>query len=420
MIPNRPKINDAETDKIAKYFFPKVIPELLVIGVRGYFLNSVGKKNANDTGWDDGIIVYENGTLIKTFNGNTDPSKVNSDLAMLDTGVYQFAKGTHKNRIKAFRAYPEGVRLKCKRQNRNGVWKESLCSAINFHDGGLSDTWSAGCQTIINQGKQKQFDEFRDLVYKLMTKHTLKTFTYLLIEEKEMRAAISGEPTETVSEEVSRDSAAAPAFSPATDSPSDIPSNAGLHSDSPAVVERVNSEVNQNESSPDVPVFGNTLENFGEKVGGFLEEQTGKVEGIVSKTAETVSETIETESGKIEKQTTEITDKFEPKNLPAFIPRFGKQWLLGLIPGGGLLSTIIAKLAALPDWLVFTLGFFTGVTTVLFFQLAIKHREKVLDFITNCYQATANPAMHNLIPTPASEYIGYRRNELFNALSEKK
>lgn len=255
MIPNRPKLNDSEADKIANYFFPKGIPELLVIGIRGYFLNSVGKKGENDFLWDDAVIVYENGNLIKTFNGNTDPSKAKSDLAMLDTGVYQFAKGTHKNRIKAFRAYPEGVRLKCKRQNSKGEWKESLCSAINFHDGGLNDTWSAGCQTIINQGRQKQFDEFRDLVYKLMTKHKLKTFTYLLITESQMQTALNGEVSEIISsektiKEIKKDSAAVPAITYSEDSTSDATET--QTSDNPAAVETGNlSNSLQNEPSPD-------------------------------------------------------------------------------------------------------------------------------------------------------------------------
>lgn len=188
MIPNRPKITDAETDKIAAYFFSDSLPKLLLIGVRGYFLNTVGKPGVNDlNAWDDAILVYYDGNLVKTFNANTDPSKLNQNLAMLDCGVYQFYKGRHRNRIDAFRAYPEGVRLPCKRQKFNGEWEKSFCSHINIHDGGINDTWSAGCQTIINQGGHKQFNEFRDLVYDLMKIHRLKTVTYLLIEETEMR-----------------------------------------------------------------------------------------------------------------------------------------------------------------------------------------------------------------------------------------
>ena len=191
MIPNRPKISDADTDKIVSAFFTGEIPPLVVVGVRGYFLNAMGKPGANDFNiWDDGVLVYENGNLVKTFNANTDPSKANSGLAVLDTGVYHFAKGMHKDRIRAFRAYPEGVRLKCKRVV-GGVSQDSFCSYINFHDGGVTNTWSAGCQTIINDGSHRQFDEFRNLVYSLMDKYKLKFFTYLLIDEKQMRDVLA-------------------------------------------------------------------------------------------------------------------------------------------------------------------------------------------------------------------------------------
>lgn len=193
-IPDRPKISDAEVDKIANFYFTDNLPPVLLIGVRGYFLNTVGAAFANDfNAWDDAMLVYENGTLLKTFNANTDPSKLKQEIAMLDTGVYQFAKGTHKNRILAFRAYPEGVKLPCKRQDFSGNWHKSLCSYINIHDGGLENTWSEGCQTIINQGNQKQFNEFRDLVYTLMARHDLRTVTYLLIEESEMRRILDAQ-----------------------------------------------------------------------------------------------------------------------------------------------------------------------------------------------------------------------------------
>lgn len=188
MLPNRPKINDAEVDKIARFYFSDNLPPVLIVGVRGYFLNTVGRPGVNDLNvWDDAILVYENGQLLRTFNANTDPSKSKQNLAMLDPGVYQFYKGKHKGRILAFRAYPEGVRLPCKRQDFSGVWRKSLCSAINIHDGALYDTWSAGCQTIVNQPPHRQFNEFRDLVYTLMDRHRLETVTYLLIEESEMR-----------------------------------------------------------------------------------------------------------------------------------------------------------------------------------------------------------------------------------------
>lgn len=186
MIPNRPRITDPEVDKIVAAKIKKPGPVLL-IGVRGYFLNTIGRYGQNDFNvYDDAMLVVEEGELLKTFNANTDPSKRGANLAMLDPGLYTFYRGVHKNRIKAFRAHPEGVSWPCTRDG-----KKSKCSLINIHDGGLNDTWSAGCQTIPNTGKYQQFNEFRDLVYRLMDKHEMDTIQYLLIEEQEMRSILS-------------------------------------------------------------------------------------------------------------------------------------------------------------------------------------------------------------------------------------
>lgn len=124
-----------------------------------------------------------------------------------------------------------------------------------------------------------------------------------------------------------------------------------------------------------------------------------KITSAASQTAETVTQTIETETGKIEKTVSEVKDAFEPKNLPAFIPRFGKKWFLALIPGGGAASSVVAKISNLPDWVIYGLLFFAGITTVLLIQFAIKHHEKVLEFIKICYEKCADPTQHNLIPT---------------------
>lgn len=182
----KPKINDAETDMLVRQHFTAATePVILLVGIRGYFLNTVGKPGVNDFNlYDDAMIVRHRGDNVATFNANTDPSQQKTGLAQLSTGIYTFYRGKHKGRIDAFRAYPEGVKLPCKRETAHGSW-EGEAQYINIHDGGDYDTWSAGCQTLPGASSKKygdQFAAFRDLVYRLMREAKQDKVTYLLIE----------------------------------------------------------------------------------------------------------------------------------------------------------------------------------------------------------------------------------------------
>ena len=186
IITGKPKITDAETDKVVSHFFSGELPKVIIVGIRGYYPTTYGKAGNDFNEWDDAFLVYENGTLLATFNGNTDPTKMRVDDAMLDEGVYHFYKGVHNGRVKGLRAYPEGVKLPCKRQNSKGVWYKSLCSLINFHNPVGWTTGSEGCQTL----PEPQYKQFRDLLYDLRDKHGLKVVTYLLIDEETMTEII--------------------------------------------------------------------------------------------------------------------------------------------------------------------------------------------------------------------------------------
>jgi len=156
------------------------------------------------------------------------------------------------------------------------------------------------------------------------------------------------------------------------------------------------------------------VENVVPGGGSIVEETFNKTGSVV----ESMTEKIETAGKRIEKTVTEKTDIFNPKNIPAFIPRFGKQWLLGLVPGAGFVSTIVAYVQNAPQWLIFLFGALTGIALWNFGQLVVKHREKVVEFITECYKATADPSQNNLIPTDAKGFVGQRQNELLSSLQD--
>jgi hypothetical protein len=203
----KPKITDAQTDLLARHFFGDNEPAVVVIGVRGYFKDTLGKKGANDWNlYDDAFLVRAQGDLLATFNANVDPSRQRANQAQLVPGLYHFYRGQHKGRIRAFRAYPEGVKLRCKRQQADGWEYDAYCQYINIHDGGLNDTWSLGCQTAPGAKAASvwgnQFAEFRDLVYRLMDQHAcpvgalnsqpVKLLTYLLVDEAQVKTILEG------------------------------------------------------------------------------------------------------------------------------------------------------------------------------------------------------------------------------------
>lgn len=177
-VPNsRPKITQAELENIINKKGISIKDEPALISFRGYYLDSIGKKGVNDIEVYDDATIYIAPNKFRTFNSNTDPSRINTGLATLIAGVYKFYKGKHHpnspNGYDALRSYPEGVKLPA---IRDGI--KSTCSEINIHKGGLSSTFSAGCQTIYPD----QWREFIKLVYDGMTEFDIKVITYYLIE----------------------------------------------------------------------------------------------------------------------------------------------------------------------------------------------------------------------------------------------
>lgn len=177
MVPgSRPKQTREQTETILAQNLITA-NECVLLGVRGYYKDSMGKPGRNDQAMYDDAVFVLSPTVFRAFNFNTDPQKAGLKKAMLAAGKYKFYKGRHKpsspKGYDALRPYPEGVQLPC---TRDGV--KSLCSLTNIHKGGTYDTFSEGCQTVY----PTQWSEFIKLVYAEMTKYGQKTITYLLIE----------------------------------------------------------------------------------------------------------------------------------------------------------------------------------------------------------------------------------------------
>lgn len=169
----RPKQTRAETEKIFADHDIALGEKVILLGVRGYYRDSMGVPGRNDIGQYDDALFVLTPDIHRSFNFNTDPQKAGHKKAMLAPGLYEFYKGLHKGKYNALRPYPEGVALPC---TRDGV--RSMCSHTNIHKGGFHDTFSEGCQTIY----PTQYDEAMKLIYAQMSRFGQKTVSYLLIE----------------------------------------------------------------------------------------------------------------------------------------------------------------------------------------------------------------------------------------------
>lgn len=176
----RPKITVQDALKIAKD--NGVTDQVFIIGIRGYYKNSMGKPGQNDRGIYDDAIILVGPEYYETFNGNTDPSKFRPGIAKLLPGVHRFKKGNHGisrpgGGYPAFRPATPDESLPVSRDGKTGVFKGF---AINIHKGSINSTSSEGCQTIYPD----QWIEFKDNAYLQMDLAGQKTIPYILIEQQ--------------------------------------------------------------------------------------------------------------------------------------------------------------------------------------------------------------------------------------------
>lgn len=185
MLPNsRPQRKREELlSQIPKPVDPKY--PLYVVGVRGYYTDSMGVKGKNDRAIYDDAIFVVSPKVFQSFNGNTDPSaQFKKGLAMLKPDTYYAHKiGAHKG-YQALAQWAGKVTVA-----RDGVGDDTGFFGINIHRGGVTTTSSEGCQTI----PPAQWKEFIELVVseakRIYGKDWSKvTIPYVLFEEPKEQA----------------------------------------------------------------------------------------------------------------------------------------------------------------------------------------------------------------------------------------
>lgn len=157
------------------------LPEHFLVGIRGYYLNTMGKAGVNDRGiYDDAIAVVGPETFAM-FNANTDPSPWRHGVATLLPGVHPYRLGNHGiskpgGGYPAFRPATRNEELPVKRDGESSVPSKRPGVAINIHKGGYTTTSSLGCQTIY----PSQWKAFYELAKLELHRSKLRVIPYIL------------------------------------------------------------------------------------------------------------------------------------------------------------------------------------------------------------------------------------------------
>jgi len=153
---SRPRLSTAELEmRLIPFAIDRQKYPLIIVGIRGYYMKSMGDPSRNDRGIYDDAIFTLSPNVTASFNANTDPSKVRAGqgggaakgMASLAPGfwpVYRF--DLHRGRYLALcqRAGPVTVL----RDGKAEAYEDRGDFGINIHRGGYSTTGSEGCQTI--------------------------------------------------------------------------------------------------------------------------------------------------------------------------------------------------------------------------------------------------------------------------------
>ncbi|MBX3120369.1 MAG: hypothetical protein KF784_15005 [Fimbriimonadaceae bacterium] len=180
--PSRPK---ATRDKIESIIAQKgVQAKVVLVGVRGYYQDTMGAVGKNDIGiYDDALFIVTAGGFW-SFNGNTDPSIHRQSIATLKIGTYKYKPGMHGVTFnKPGYPYPAFVQAEQVTVKRDGSDKDFTgWFGINIHKGSNTKTSSEGCQTV----PPPQWEEFRNRLNAELKAASATSFPYILVNAKDV------------------------------------------------------------------------------------------------------------------------------------------------------------------------------------------------------------------------------------------
>jgi len=185
MVPaSKPRLSSQELhEKLKAFNIDRKKYPVIVVGIRGYYMDSMGEKGKNDRGIYDDAIFVDTPNLTVSYNANCDPSVFRERIASLVPGVY-YAHTFGQHRGKYFALVQRNGEVTVK---RDGVDKpESGFFGINIHKGGYKGTFSEGCQTLHPDQWAGFINNVQSEAKRLLGgKWETATIPYVLIEEKE-------------------------------------------------------------------------------------------------------------------------------------------------------------------------------------------------------------------------------------------
>lgn len=171
-----PPLNRASNETVRQY-------SVALLGVRGYYLDSLGEAGNNDRGIYDDAICLISPEMFVTFNANTDPSVARNGIAVLEPGRWLYRLGIHGLSKPIAKQYEALVQAAHVTVMRDGVGEDTGMFGINIHRGSRVTTSSLGCQTI----HPSQWKQFITLVKEQLKKFSQTKIPYVLITEEERR-----------------------------------------------------------------------------------------------------------------------------------------------------------------------------------------------------------------------------------------